>query len=178
MPFSDNIIFFDTEFSTLDPRTGEILSIGMVKMTGEELYLEIDHTSEVSEWVKENVLPLLSGEKVGPEEAEQKIFEFVGDTHSFLMSYVIAFDAPFLYKLLGVNENKGNRELPFHWIILDFASILFAAGENPTAFVENEKMKLLQKLDIASPSYREHHALDDAKLLREVYLKFVEQRKI
>jgi hypothetical protein len=37
-PFeAENILFIDTEFSDLDPYIGEILSIGMVKLSGEEL---------------------------------------------------------------------------------------------------------------------------------------------
>ena len=42
-PYSGNIVFLDTEFSTLDPYNGEILSIGLVKMNGEELYVELKH---------------------------------------------------------------------------------------------------------------------------------------
>ncbi len=41
--FSENIIFFDTEFSSLNPYEGEILSIGLVKPNGEELYLELEY---------------------------------------------------------------------------------------------------------------------------------------
>ena len=36
--FSKNIIFIDTEFSTLDPCKGEILSIGIVKLSGENTW--------------------------------------------------------------------------------------------------------------------------------------------
>src|SRR4030066_1628453 len=43
-PFSDNIVFLDTEFSSLDPYKGEILSIGLVKMNGDGLYLELEYT--------------------------------------------------------------------------------------------------------------------------------------
>ena len=36
--FFDNIIFFDTEFSNIDSEIGELMSIGLVKPNGEELY--------------------------------------------------------------------------------------------------------------------------------------------
>lgn len=42
--YSENIIFFDTEFTHLDVEIGELLSIGLAKNTGEELYLELDYT--------------------------------------------------------------------------------------------------------------------------------------
>jgi len=78
IPFSNNVIFYDTEFSHLDPHTGEILSIGMVKISGEELYLELEYTGPVGDWVKENIIPTLKGPYVTREEARQKIREFVG----------------------------------------------------------------------------------------------------
>lgn len=172
-PFSDNVIFFDTEFSNLDPYKGEVLSIGMVKVNGDELYLEIENTGEVSPWVRENVLPLLTQPRMTREEARQKIIEFAGENKPYLVSYVIEFDAPFLYKLLGVDDENGNRKLPYHWIILDFASMLFALGRNPSDFAAQEKDALIKELGIDISMYREHHALDDAKVLREVYLKLI-----
>lgn len=174
-PYSDNIIFFDTEFTNLDPQKGEILSIGMVKMSGEELYLEIENDGETSDWVKENILPMLNSQKVSKEEAVKKITEFAGDNNPHLVSYVIEFDAPFFYKLMGVGSEKGNKDLPFHWIILDFASFLFATGMSPVAFSSKEKESLVKELGIDISNYKEHHALEDAKLLREVYLKLVSQ---
>jgi len=42
-PFSKNIIFLDTEFSSLDPYKGEMLSIGLAKLDGSELYLELEY---------------------------------------------------------------------------------------------------------------------------------------
>lgn len=46
-PYSQNLIFFDTEFSSLDLDRGEILSLGFVKMNREALYLEVDFEREV-----------------------------------------------------------------------------------------------------------------------------------
>lgn len=39
--FIKPLIFFDSEFSSLNPYEGEILSIGMVKENGDEFYLEL-----------------------------------------------------------------------------------------------------------------------------------------
>ncbi len=68
-PFSDNVIFYDTEFSNLDPYAGEILSIGMVKISGEEIYLELEHTGPVGDWVKEHIIPTLKDPRVTREDA-------------------------------------------------------------------------------------------------------------
>lgn len=157
-PFSDNIIFLDTEFSTLDPYKGEILSIGLVKLNGEELYLELDYDGETSNWVKENILPLLNNKKVNRDEAVRRIKDFVGNTKPYAISNVNQYDTIYLYKLLRLGNGGEN---PFFWIPIDFASILFSMGLDP----ENDDWK------IDKTKYKEHHALDDAKCLREAYLK-------
>lgn len=161
--FSDNIIFIDTEFSTLDPYQGEILSIGLVKVSGEELYLELEYDGPVSEWVKQNIIPTLTSQKVGREEAKKKIKKFVGDSKPYMVGYVNQYDTLYLYKLFGVESQ------PCYWLPIDFASILFSVGKNP-----DEILEFAEKLKIDTGKYKQHNALDDAKLLREVYLKFFE----
>ena len=63
-PFTENVIFFDAEFSTNDPYTSQLLSVGFVKLNGEELYLELNYSGEVSDWVKNNILHTLNDEKI------------------------------------------------------------------------------------------------------------------
>jgi len=165
-PFSENVIFLDTEFSDLDPYKGELLSIGLVKPNGEEFYIEIEHSGETSDWVKENVIPNLTGIKVPREEAKEKIRDFVGSTTPYLVSYVNQFDAIYWYKLFGIDNH------PAYWIPIDFASILFGLGINPR-FSTNQNF--LNDLGIDTTKYKKHNALEDAKLLREIYLKFFEK---
>ncbi len=163
-PFSKNIIFLDTEFSTLDPYKGEILSIGLVKFDGEELYLELEYEGETSDFVKKHVLPLLEGPKISREEARERIKEFVGEGEPYMVSLVNQFDTIYFYKLFWVHEEQ---EQPFHWLPIDFAAILFGAGHDPEKFI-----KVAHELGVSTKPYRAHHALQDAKLLREVFLKF------
>lgn len=169
--FSDNLIFFDTEFSSLNPYEGEILSIGMIKQSGEELYLELEHEGSLSDWARENLLPTFKQEKVSREEATEKIREFAGKDYPYLISYVNQFDAAYLYKLLGINNQDRNKGLPYHWIILDFASVLFALGRDPESFQTGHKDSLAKELGLDKSQYRSHHALDDARFLRDIYLK-------
>ncbi len=166
-PFSDNLIFFDTEFSSLDPYQGEILSIGLVKLNGEELYIELEYDGEVSEWVRIHVLHLLMDEKISRERAIERIKKFVGDTRPYAVSYVNQYDTIYFYKLLGGQEN------PFFWLPIDFASMLFAMGEDPESFSFTRGPEFLKKLGINQADYREHHALDDARMLRDVYMKLL-----
>ena len=159
-PFSDNIIFYNTEFTSPNPYEGEILSIGLVKLNGEKFYLELECDAEPSEWVKENIIPTLKGPKVSREEAGKQITEFVGSGKPYMVAFVNSFDAIYTYKLMGIDGH------PFNWIPIDFASMLFAEGIDP-----NFSYK---ELGIDTSKYHMHNALDDAKVLREVYLKLTE----
>src|SRR3989344_8005244 len=161
--FSENIVFFDTEFSDLDAESGQLLSVGMVKMNGEELYLEIEHEGELSLWVKENVVPFLNSKKVSEQEARDRIRGFLGDTSPYLLSYVNQFDAIFWYKLFGARTHPAAK------IPIDFSSMLFTLGFNPGSLSNDD---FLDDLGVDLTKYRKHNALDDARLLKEVYVKF------
>lgn len=165
-PYSDNIIFYDSEFSSLDPYKGEILSIGLVKMNGEELYLELEYDGEVNPWVKKNILPILKEPKISREEAKKRIREFIGKKEPYFVGYINQFDTIYWYKLFST------RDHPAYWIPIDFASILFGLGIDPEAYNYKDKNNFYKKIGVDASKYKEHHALDDAKLLREVYLKF------
>jgi DNA polymerase III epsilon subunit-like protein len=163
----NNLVFIDTEFTDLDPYTGEVLSIGMVKLSGEEFYIELEQPAESSAWVKKHILPTLKEPKFTKEEATVQVREFLGESQPFAVAFVDNYDAIYLTKLFGA----GN--LPFRWITIDFATILFAHGINPVKMLADEKgaISFYKTLGIELKNYRQHHALDDARLLRDVWLK-------
>jgi DNA polymerase III epsilon subunit-like protein len=166
-PYSENLVFMDTEFSSLNPYKGEILSIGLIKLDGQELYLELEHEGEVDPWVEKNILPHLKEEKVGREVARKEIKKFVGSERPYLLAYVNQFDAIYWYKLFGIENH------PAHWIPLDFASMLFALGLDPEGYYHEDKSNFFEEIGVDHTKYRKHNALDDAKLLKEVYLKLI-----
>jgi DNA polymerase III epsilon subunit-like protein len=169
-PFEkQNIIFIDTEFSDLNPYKGEILSIGIVKLSGEELYLELGYDGESSDWVTKHILPTLNDPKISREDADIKIREFIGDSLPFAVGFVDNYDVIYLTKIFG------HGKLPFKWVTIDFASILFAIGVNPVKFQLDSSgaRSFYKKQGIDMKNYRQHHALDDAKLLRDVWMKVV-----
>jgi DNA polymerase III epsilon subunit-like protein len=167
-PYSKNIIFFDTEFSSLDSQRGEILSLALIKYSGEELYLELDYNGEVDEWPRKNILPSLKQEKVSKEKAIKLITEFIGNEKPYIMANVNQFDMIYFYKLLGLDGFNDK----FNWVPIDFASILFGAGINPEALA-NWDQDFFDKLKVDSSTLHQHNALDDTRALREVYLKLV-----
>ena len=128
-----NLIFVDTEFSDLDPYKGEILSVGIVKLNGDELYLELEHDGDCSDWVKKHILPTLNESKVSRLEACKQIASFIGKTNPFLVAFVDNYDHIYLTKLFG------SERLPYRWLTIDFASILFAMGVNPVKFWQKRK---------------------------------------
>jgi DNA polymerase III epsilon subunit-like protein len=164
-----NIIFIDTEFTDLDPYKGEVLSIGVVKLSGEEFYIELENDQPCSEWVTKNIVPSLKEEKFPREVAVSKLQEFLGESMPFAVGFVDNYDVIYMTKLCG--EGK----LPFRWMTVDFASILFALGVNPVKYqLDSSGVKTFyRKLGIDMKKYRHHHALDDAKLLRDVWMKLV-----
>lgn len=168
-PFTDNVIFFDTEFSSLDPYKGEILSVGMVDTKGKELYLELEYEGEVDPWIKENILPTLNQKKVSRSLAVREMKNFIGKKSPYMVAYVNQYDTLYTYKLFGQGK------CPFFWLPIDFASILFGTGIDPGAYFPDDKENFFEKIGIDSSKYQMHNALDDAKLLREVYLKMANQ---
>lgn len=168
-PYAKDIIFLDTEFSSLDPYKGEILSIGLVKLNGEEFYIELKHEGEVSAWVKKNVMHHLTDKKYSRQQAIRMIKKFVGKTEPFVIAYVNQYDTIYMHKLFGT-PNKW----PFYWLPIDFASILFAMGIDPEIMVSHPKT-FYSQLEIDYDSFRKHHALDDAKLYREIYLNMMKK---
>jgi len=166
-PFSDNIIFFDTEFTYLDAKVGELLSIGMVKPLGEELYIEFEYSGEPHPWVIKNVLPYLTQEKTSVEDARTQISKFVGESKPYLMAYVNQFDAIFWYQLFG-----DPMAHPAFWIPMDFASILFAEGIDPNSMGHDA---FFSDLGIDKSAFNSHNALDDAKLLMQTYYAFAKK---
>ncbi len=165
-PYTKNIIFFDTEFSSLDLRKGEILSLAFVKLSGEELYLELEFGGEVDEWPKNNILPNLTNAKMSKEQAIKLIEQFIGDDNPYVVAYINQFDMAYFYKLFGL-DNFNNK---FNWIPIDYASILFSLGINPDVLVDRKK-SFFDKIQIDLLKYTQHNALDDARLLKEVYLR-------
>jgi len=171
-PLSNNIVFTDLEFTDLSG-AGEVLSIGLIKLTGEELYLEIETDAEPSDWVKQNVLKHMTGEKTTKEEARKQIRTFLGKEKPYLTAWVPHYDMVLTSQLF-----QGAFNTPFNWFPLDFASILFADGIDPEDYREENNRKFLKDLGIDASKYSTHHALDDAKLLREAWIAYFKQREV
>lgn len=92
----------------------------------------------------------------------------MGDNKPYVVTYVTPFDVVYMHKLF---ESKDIEDPPFNWLPIDFASILFGLGINPEAYHRDDKENFYNSLKVDADKYHTHNALDDAKLLREVYLQ-------
>jgi len=103
--------FFDTEFIE-DGKTIALLSIGIVAEDGRTYYAEPHETdqSRASEWVKNNVIPYLSGPRKSREEIRADILRFVGKDRPEFWAYYADYDWVALCQLFGTM-----MDLPKGW---------------------------------------------------------------
>lgn len=98
-----NKIFFDTEF--IDTGSAiELISIGMVKNTGETLYLVSSEFDELkcSEWLLDNVISKLGNEPRHTKKyIKEKIIDFIGTEKVEFWAYYGSYDWVVFCQLFG-----------------------------------------------------------------------------
>ena len=180
--YSKNIIFMDGEFTELNENGTKFISIALIKPKGEKYYaINSEYNSEkCSEWVQENVLiPLyiqtISGDVrnkcnalnfhklIGKSEKQiaTEIRNFVGDEKPYLIADVNQFD------WMGICGLFGIYNIPFHYIPIDFASILWSKGIDPDV----DRIEFARKNGIDVSNFKKHNALDDTRVLKALYEK-------
>lgn len=96
-------VFFDTEFFE-DGRTIDLISIGLVREDGEELYLESSDAdlsrAAADPWIAENVLAHLTGQQVSRHEMAEKVVAFCGPNPE-MWAYYADYDWVVLCQLFG-----------------------------------------------------------------------------
>lgn len=156
------IVFFDTEFTTLH-WSARLISIGMVTEDGREFYAELNDTykrSHCSDFVMGVVVPLLEGgdKAMSMHQLTHKLGAWLEDLNEPVDMFCDAphWDWPFLIKIFDTPgtwpENVSKR-----WRGLG----------------EIEKPHSLVKAIRSSPviGRRVHHALDDAKTIRNAWIQ-------
>lgn len=162
------LIVIDTEFTGLDQKQPKLISLGLVDETGRSFYAEfppIDYRHECSDWVVDNVLPLLwGGEHILPEvlfKARLHAWiEEIGDRAMFVT------DSPdFDFELVKPLLDPWPRNLASSPLRFDI-----------TAMGVNRQNWLAGIIAGYHTSQRpEHHALHDAFALREGLLAALER---
>jgi len=150
-------VYLDTEFTKF--ARPQLISLALVAESGQEFYGESTDFMKVqcSDFVVENVLPLLQGGDVaGSSDALRvKLGEWLG-TLPFPAEIIADFDGDIelLLKLLGISATEMGRYNIGELTVLD--------GE----FVQSENFNRALDDYFASVDLRRHHALVDVRALR------------
>lgn len=170
-------IFFDTELTklreALDPEPAELISIGCISDCGKKFYAEnattLARPEVMSEWVKDNVIPLLDGGECVMEYADisAKLKEYIEsfDSEVKFWSDAVYVDFPFVKHMFDSYEWPENlRREP--------AELRFFSSIQMTRFFAGveDAFKTMQ------PKLRRHHALDDAIANRFGFQRATERR--
>jgi hypothetical protein len=154
------LIFFDTEFTVLSS-DAHLISIGFVSEDGKhEFYAELSDTyclTDVGEFVREQVLPLLEGGDV--------LMTMLELTRRF-KNWLERFDMP-------IQLSTDSLAWDWPWI-QEIQSDLNTWPENldrkPLILGQSAEMNLAIE-NAFTDGLRRHHALDDAKANRVAWLK-------
>ncbi len=166
-------VFFDTEFTTL--KAGEqpyLISIGCVAEDGREFYAELSdtwHAGLCSEFVVENVLPLLQGGEYRMTEAELAVrlkrwIEELTDEEVIFRTDAPRYDWPWIEALgkdYGWPTNLRHR----------YGTVYFEDGRQHHHYLA--AMEFYWKEHIT----RQHHALVDARSMRFAWKYAVKHRR-
>ena len=161
--FRTTNVFFDCEMTKLvepfDPEPAELISIGCISSDGNKFYAEnatsLRRPEVMSEWVKDNVIPLLDGGECVMEYAEiaSKLKEYIEsfDGEVKLWSDAVYVDFPFVKHMFETYGWPANLRR-------DPAELRFASSIQTTRFWAGVE----DAFKTIKPTLRRHHALDDA----------------
>lgn len=167
MKMDRKLIFMDGEFTRLTTKGVKFLSLALIAENGKELYLEIEQKEDVDPWVKDNVLPLLNGNKVTEAEAIKIILNFIKENYGSEKPTLVADVNQFDWN--GICELFGVWDIPFFYIPIDFSTILFTKGID----IDVDRIKLAKDLGINIDGFKQHNALTDTRILKMCWEKLV-----
>lgn len=146
------IIFIDTEFTSLNEPY--LISAGLVAEDGRELYFEMDGVSPLacSDFVVDNVLPLLEGPVLTPIEVAKQVSDYLG---SDVNTVTLFCDAP----RYDVELLKPFLPAKVRWQV---AVPSFETEEEESGYRTAYQSAFRDGL-------RRHHALDDARAMQRAW---------
>jgi hypothetical protein len=159
------LFFLDTEYTGLRQPTPKLISLGMVCEDGRrEFYVELADTwrhEDCSDFVKQEVLPLLQGEAVPFLVARERLGTwFAGAPRSLQAACDSITDFNFLLALLG-DARPANLNTSY----FDLRPLIDTTVYHRAVMAHHER------------DHREHHALADAQAYRKGWLAWMDARK-
>lgn len=162
-------IFIDTEFTNFHNKG--LISIGLIEMeTKEKFYMEcIDYKKdEISDFVKDNIIPILTGEGDTTKEVINKMLTWLNQWGE----YCFIGDSEIDYQII-IRETKLHKNCKGFIYIEHYIEEILN--------IKNEDMKtiILERFSEYYDEYfyinnkKAHHALEDAKANRWAFLKAI-----
>ena len=148
------LVFIDTEYT--NPETKKLISIGLVGEDGQkQFYAEVPvNEEECNRFVRENVLPVLTGPVMELPELRQALLEwFKGMPRKVILAADSPIDIRLLMDLLGERPANVTED----W--LDLRPLIDTTAYHAAVCKYHEKL-----------DQPWHHALHDAKAHREGWL--------
>lgn len=156
-------LFFDCEFTDLTD-SATLISAGFITQSGDPFYVELsDYAEEAcNDFVKATVLPLLSLPPVSTADFLASLTDwlyFLGEELLFIA------DSEWDRKILAKAFASQGHSLPSHWHF----------QKTPDNFPDGVQRCLFNDEMVAyflrHPDQKKHHALTDARAIREAYLR-------
>jgi len=146
--------WFDTEFYE-NGRTIDLISIGVVCEDGSEFYAEVNDFdfSNTDPWLKDNVQPYLTGDKMKREDVANSLYQFI----------ISKTDTPLFWSYYA----------DYDWVVLcQLYGRMIDLPKNFPMYCNDLKQELVRlNLDnIPIQNETEHNALADARWARDVHL--------
>jgi hypothetical protein len=147
-------LFIDTEFYENGPTNPvKLISLAMVDEGGREYYAESSEINleEVSDWIKLNVVPKLTGPKKTVDTIKQDIIDFVGKHHPEIWGYFSDYDWVVFCQIFGRMIDLPEN---FPKYCLDLKQMMLGKRVSRSELPKEEN---------------EHHALSDARWNLKAY---------
>lgn len=178
------IIFIDTEF-TGEHQNTTLVSLGLVTLTGEKLYLTLNDydRSQVTDWLKENVLVDIDAENsIDSVTAAKKLEAFLSGYSEGQKIYVVSAglmqDLTLFFELFKFCRGETNRQFHLlhdlpdylqHHCGIDLNTLFRVAGMSPS--ISREEFAGISNA-------KRHNALSDAEVVRLCYLKLIKNQSL
>lgn len=178
------LVFLDTEY-TGEHAYATLVSLGLATLEGESLYLTLNDydQDQVTDWLRDNVLNLIDeSQNISSFAAYQKVSQWLeaysaGD-QIHLVSAGLGSDLLLLFELWRFARPELKYFHALHCLPaylnhakhFDLNTLFFVAGVNPDINRESFINYSLQG--------ERHHALYDAQVVRECFLKLIKQKEL
>lgn len=156
-------IFFDCEFTDLTD-SASLISVGFITQSGDPFYVELsDYAEEAcNDFVKATVLPLLSLPPVSTADFLASLTDWL---HCLGRDLLFIADSEWDRKMLAKTFALRGQSLPSHWHF----------QKTPDNFLDGVQRCLfndeMAAYFLRHPDQKQHHALTDARAVREAYLR-------